>query len=94
MLGICALPLRSARRGVPNFPVTGELLQNSGRNSAEYIQHARNQIPLAQAKGLPVYGRERVGDKSDLYVQHVPEPVSNGPSEKTMWMCSVLLQAA
>lgn len=93
MLGICALPLRSTRRGVPYFPIAGELLQNSGRDRAEYIQYARSQIPLTQTEGLPVLGRERVGDKSDLYVQHMPKPVSNGPSEKTMWMCSVLLQA-
>lgn len=78
--GICALPLRSARRGVPHFPVTGELLQNAGYGRAKHIQYSRNQKPLAQAERLPVLGRERLGDKSNLYVQHMSEPVSNGPS--------------
>lgn len=94
MLGICALPLRSTRRGVPHFSITGKFLQNTGRDCAEYIQYAWNQISLSQAERLPVLGRERFGNKSgNVYVQYVPEPVSNGPSEKAMRMCSVFLQA-
>lgn len=58
MLGICALPLRSTRRGVPHFPVTSEFLQNAGRDRSEHIQYAGNQISLAQAEGLQVLGRE------------------------------------
>lgn len=94
VLGIFALPLRSPRRRVPHLHVTWEFLQNAGRDRAEHIKYARSQIPLTQAEGLQILGREWVGDKCNLYVQFMPEPVSNGPSEETVRMCSVLLQAA
>lgn len=91
--GIFALVLRDPRRGLPDIPVAGELLQNVGRDRAEHIQHAGDPLPHAQAEGLPFFAREQLGHKSDIHVQHVPYPVSDEPGEKTLRLRAVLLQA-
>lgn len=93
-IGIFTLALRSSRRRLSHISFTRELLQNVRLDRIEYIQYARDSIPHAQTEGLQVFAREQLGYKSHLYVQYVPDSVSNGTSKKTLRMCPILLQAA